>query len=320
MSSIHFKGNKLYNCRIYTNPSMETHEIQRLYKKINRLTEKVNRLKRSYKSIRTQLSDTGIDRMEEDTPLSTIDDILNIQAVIDASTPFHSLDEDMGVNESGMDIEVGPELGVAIDAESESESESESDVGGEEKATTYVDTVEADSDVVTGKEEVVEAEAEEEEEADAGEEEADAEEEEEVVEAEAEEEVEVVEADAEEEEVEATEEEVVEADAEEEEVEATEEEVVEADAEEEEEVVEADAEEEEEVVEAEAEEEEEEVVEAEAEEEEEEGEEEEVEEYFIHGTRYYVSDKVNGIVYKITPDDGIGDMVGTIVKGKPYIK
>jgi hypothetical protein len=61
------------------------------------------------------------------------------------------------------------------------------------------------------------------------------------------------------------------------------------------------------------EEEEEEIEEADATEEEEEA----VYEMVIHGTRYYITNDINGEIYAILDDDDIGDIVGKYVEGKP---
>jgi len=278
MSHIYFQGTtELNHCRIYTYPSnaeVEDPAIQKLYKKITKLKHKVKKLKKSCNELRTQLPFPA----NISTDISTIDDILDIQAVIDA----HSSEEAGEVAGNEQKVNEPEEAWV----------------------NAILHDTNEDEVVIEPKKEVVEKDDNKEE--NANKEEAEEEEVAETEDAESEEEAEEEVADAEEEVADAEEAEEEEVEAEEEEVEA-EEEVVEA----EEEVAEAEEEEEDvEVVEA-----GEEVAEAE---EEEEG--EEVEEYIIHGTRYYVSDKVNGIIYNITPDDEIGEMIGTIVKGKPYFK
>ena len=49
-----------------------------------------------------------------------------------------------------------------------------------------------------------------------------------------------------------------------------------------------------------------------------EDEEEEVEEIEIEGSTYYVTDKVNGTIYEMLPEEDVGDKVGEIKDGKAF--
>ena len=49
-----------------------------------------------------------------------------------------------------------------------------------------------------------------------------------------------------------------------------------------------------------------------------EDEEEEVEEMEIEGSTYYVTDKVNGTIYEMLPEEDVGDKVGEIKDGKAF--
>jgi hypothetical protein len=315
MSNIQFKGNKLYRCRIYTTAS-EPHDIQKLYRKINRLNAKVKNLKRSYASMCDQISDVlSASTLPDDRLPSTIDDILNIQAVLDATTngavghtgemdepsaPWDNSKPAISVPESEEQESDEPESEEQEFEEQESEEQEQMGVVDgrtSEPARKSPDNVIDMNEWLTSNERpelnVEETPVEETPVEETPVEEA-------PVEETPVEEAPVEEAYVEEAPVEETTH-----------VEETHVEVME---------MSPDAPLEQSVDTSHVKEESESEEEEETNEVEEEEAELEVEEYVINNTRYYVSDKVNGTIYSITPDDDIGDMVGFMVKGKPNFR